>query len=55
MLRKGDEHLANQKQYEDRAQAKLFDARQKRQEERDRMEAQQVVSPFFIVSHTDCE
>ncbi|PBK75995.1 TPR-like protein [Armillaria solidipes] len=41
MLRKGDEHLANQKQYEDRAQAKLFDARQKRQEERDRMEAQQ--------------
>ncbi|KAK0187153.1 hypothetical protein F5146DRAFT_765441 [Armillaria mellea] len=41
MLRKGDEHLANQKQYEDRAQAKLFDARQKRQEERDRMEAQE--------------
>ncbi|KAK0469470.1 RNA polymerase II-associated protein [Desarmillaria tabescens] len=41
MLRKGDDHLASQKQYEDRAQAKLFDARQRRQEERDRMEAQQ--------------
>ncbi|TDL26025.1 TPR-like protein [Rickenella mellea] len=39
MLRKGDEHLATQRQYEDELDAKLQGARQKRQEERDRLTA----------------
>ncbi|KAJ7502428.1 RNA polymerase II-associated protein [Mycena galericulata] len=39
MLRKSEEHLATQKQYETEVQAKLDTARQKRQEERDRQTA----------------
>ncbi|KAJ7140486.1 RNA polymerase II-associated protein [Mycena crocata] len=39
MLRKSEDHLATQKQYEDEVQAKLDMARQKRQEERDRLGA----------------
>lgn len=42
MLRKGDEHLATQRQFESEAQAKLDAARQKRQEEKDRLEALEV-------------
>jgi RNA polymerase-associated protein CTR9 len=42
MLRKGDEHLAVQRQFESEAQAKLDAARQKRQEERDRQLALEV-------------
>ncbi|KAJ7467095.1 RNA polymerase II-associated protein [Mycena latifolia] len=39
MLRKSEEHLATQKQYEGEVQAKLDAARQKRQEERERQGA----------------
>ncbi|KAJ6538839.1 hypothetical protein DFH09DRAFT_1397490 [Mycena vulgaris] len=39
ILRKSEEHLATQKQYEAEVQAKLDTARQKRQEERDRQGA----------------
>ncbi|KAJ7028536.1 RNA polymerase II-associated protein [Mycena alexandri] len=39
MLRKSEEHLATQKQYESETQAKLDAARQKRQEEKDRLTA----------------
>ncbi|KAJ6465111.1 RNA polymerase II-associated protein [Mycena vitilis] len=39
MLRKSEEHLATQKQYEGEVQAKLDTARQKRQEEKDRQGA----------------
>ena len=42
MLRKSEEHLAAQRQFEAEAQAKLEAARQKRQEERDRQEALEV-------------
>ena len=42
MLKKGDEHLASQKQFEDEAQARLEAARQKRQEEKERQEALEV-------------
>lgn len=48
MLRKGDEHLATQRQFEAEAQAKLDGARQRRQEERDRQEALKA-SPMFGV------
>ncbi|KAJ7167486.1 RNA polymerase II-associated protein [Mycena filopes] len=39
MLRKSEEHLATQKQYESETQAKIDAARQKRQEEKDRLTA----------------
>ncbi|KAG0696963.1 hypothetical protein DFH29DRAFT_178165 [Suillus ampliporus] len=39
MLRRGDEHLATQKEFEAEAQAKLDAARQRRQSERDKQEA----------------
>jgi len=39
MLRKAEEHLTNQKQYEADGQARLETARRKRQEEKDRQEA----------------
>jgi RNA polymerase-associated protein CTR9 len=42
MLRKGDEHLEKQRQFEAETQAKLEDARRKRQEEKDRLEALEV-------------
>lgn len=42
MLRKADDHLAIQRQFEEEAHAKLSSARQKRQEERDRQEALEV-------------
>lgn len=38
MLRKGDEHLEKQRQFEADTQAKLEEARRKRQEEKDRLE-----------------
>ena len=46
MLRKGDEHLATQKEYEDRTQAKLSTARQARQAEQDRKDAEEVCRAF---------
>lgn len=42
MLRKGDEHLEKQRQFEADTQAKLEEARRKRQEEKDRLEALEV-------------
>jgi RNA polymerase-associated protein CTR9 len=42
MLRKGDEHLAAQKQHEAEVQARLDAARRKRQEEKERLEEQEV-------------
>jgi len=47
MLRKGDEHLATQRQFESEAQAKIDAARQKRQEERERQEALEVSSCLY--------
>lgn len=48
MLRKGDEHLATQRQYETEVQAKLGAARQKRQEEKDRLKLEEVRIVFCI-------
>lgn len=48
MLKKGDEHLETQRQYESESKAKIDAARQKRQEERDRLEALEVI--FLILS-----
>lgn len=42
MLRKGDEHIAAQQQYEAETQGKLEAARRKRQEEKVRQEALEV-------------
>jgi RNA polymerase-associated protein CTR9 len=42
MLRKSDEHLAAQRQFESEAQAKLDAARRKRQEEKEKQEALEV-------------
>jgi len=42
MLRRGDEHLATQKEFEAEAQAKLDAARQRRQSEKDKLEALEV-------------
>jgi len=42
MLRKGDEHLEKQRQFEAETQAKLEEARRKRQEDRDRLDALEV-------------
>lgn len=42
MLKKKDEHIATQRQYEQGVQSKLDLARKKRQEERDRAEALEV-------------
>jgi RNA polymerase-associated protein CTR9 len=42
MLRKADEHLATQRQFEAEAQARLSSVRQKRQEEKERQEAIEV-------------
>jgi RNA polymerase-associated protein CTR9 len=42
MLRRGDEHLATQKEFEAEAQAKLVAARLRRQMERDKLEAIEV-------------
>jgi RNA polymerase-associated protein CTR9 len=46
MLRKADEHLATQRQFEAEAQAKLSSARQRRQEEKERQEALEVSKLF---------
>jgi hypothetical protein len=46
MLRKGDEHLATQRQFESETQARLDAARQKRQEERERQETLEVSCVF---------
>lgn len=48
MLRKAEEHLTNQQQYEDENQTRLETARRKRQEERDRQEALEVSLAFFF-------
>jgi RNA polymerase-associated protein CTR9 len=45
MLRKGDEHVATQRQFEAEAQAKLDAARQRRQEDRERQETLEVCPP----------
>lgn len=52
MLRKADEHLATQRQFETDTQAKLSSARQKRQEERDRQEALEVSTLIYLFSLT---
>jgi RNA polymerase-associated protein CTR9 len=52
MLRRGDEHLATQKEFEAEAQAKLVAARLRRQLERDKLEAIEV--RYFWVSFTFC-
>jgi RNA polymerase-associated protein CTR9 len=52
MLRRGDEHLATQKEFEAEAQAKLVAARLRRQMERDKLEAIEV--RCFRVSLTVC-
>jgi len=48
MLRRGDEHLATQRQFESETQAKLNAARQRRQEERERQEALEASRVFFF-------
>lgn len=48
MLRKADEHLTTQRQFEAEAQARLSSARQKRQEEKERQEAIEVTTQFSI-------
>src|SRR5688572_10770925 len=50
MLRKTQDHLSNQRQYEADNQARLDSARRKRQEDRDRQEALEVrlPSPFVF-------
>ena len=52
MLRKSEEHLAAQRQFEAEAQAKLDAARQKRQEERERQEALEVRFGIYIQTHS---
>jgi hypothetical protein len=52
MLRRGDEHLATQKEFEVEAQAKLDAARQRRQSEKERQEALEVRA--FSVSFKFC-
>lgn len=52
MLRRGDEHLATQKEFEAEAQAKLVAARLRRQMEKDKLEAIEV--RCFGVSFTVC-
>jgi len=47
MLRKAEEHLTNQQQFEAENQARLETARRKRQEERDRQQALEVSLIFF--------
>ena len=47
MLRKGDEHMTAQRQYEAESQAKLDAARQRRQEEKERLEALEVCFIHF--------
>jgi RNA polymerase-associated protein CTR9 len=42
MLRKGDEHLASQRQFEAEGQARIDAARRKRQDEKERQEALEV-------------
>ena len=56
MLRKSEEHLAAQRQFESEAQAKLDAARQKRQEERERQEALEVRCWYLYpaLSHALC-
>ncbi|KAG1725277.1 uncharacterized protein EDB91DRAFT_1169030 [Suillus paluster] len=51
MLRRGDEHLATQKEFEAEAQAKLDAARQRRQLEREKQEALEV-SAFVLFRST---
>jgi RNA polymerase-associated protein CTR9 len=48
MLRRGDEHLATQRQFEAEAQAKLDAARQKRQEEKERLEILEASATFLM-------
>jgi len=48
MLRKADEHLATQRQFEAETQAKLSSARQRRQEEKERQEALEVSTRFRV-------
>lgn len=50
MLRRCDEHLATQRQFEAESQAKLEAARQKRQEEKERQEALEVRYMFYSSS-----
>ena len=50
MLRKAEEHLTNQRQFEAENHARLETARRIRQEERDRQDALAVSLIFFQVS-----
>lgn len=49
MLRRGDEHLATQKEFEAEAQAKLVAARLRRQMEKEKLEAIEVRAFFFLL------
>lgn len=51
MLRRAEEHLSAQRQYEAEQAARLEGARQKRAAERERVEALEVCRPFFHFSH----
>jgi hypothetical protein len=48
VLRRCDEQIAIQKQHENETQAKMDDARRKRQEDRDRQEAIEVSMPNIV-------
>jgi len=52
MLRRGDEHLASQRAFEAEAQARLDAARQRRQEEKLRLEAAEVRANSLIHCHS---
>ena len=53
MLRRADEHLTAQKEFEAEAQARLDAARQKRQEEKERQEAIEVrIIPLYWTMYT---
>ena len=51
MLRRAEEHLSAQRQYEAEQAARLEGARQKRAAERERIEALEVRRPFFYFLH----
>lgn len=49
MLRKADEHLTTQRQFEGETQARLDAARRKRQDEKERLEALEVSSTKHLL------
>lgn len=53
MLRKQDEHLKQQREYEEGVRMKLDTARQRRQEEKERHEAVEVCRVFYLLGDFD--